>query len=124
MASTTGALLGKKSFEQADEVRKFDRGRLDVVNVGGHAMGRGTFEPGWRWSECIKPIAGTELCESEHLGYVVSGRMHVVMEDGSETEYGPGDAMYLQPRHDAWTVGNTPCVVLDFVGFADYARRK
>lgn len=122
MASTTGTLLGKKSFEAADEVRTFDKGRLEVVTVHGHTVGRATFEPGWRWAESIKPIAKTELCEAEHLGPVVSGRMHVVMKDGSEAEFGPGDVMYLQPGHDAWVVGNAPCVAIDFIGFRDYAK--
>lgn len=122
MATTTGTLLGRKSFDAADEVRSFDKGRLEIVTVSGHTIGRATFEPGWRWSESVKPIAQTELCEAQHLGYVVNGRMHVVTKDGSETEYGPGDAMYLEPGHDAWVVGNAPCMVIDFIGFADYAR--
>lgn len=124
MATSTGTLLGKKSFDAADEVRTFDKGRLEIVTVNGHTIGRATFEPGWRWSECIKPIVQTDMCEAEHLGYIQSGRMHIVMRDGSEGDYGPGDAMHLAPGHDGWVVGNEPCVTIDFVGFADYARKK
>jgi hypothetical protein len=124
METTTGTLLGKKSFDAADEVRTFDHGRLEIVTVNGHTIGRATFEPGWRWSQSIKPIAQTELCESEHLGYIESGRMHIVMRDGSEVEYGPGDAMHLPSGHDGWVVGDEPCVTIDFVGFKDYGRAK
>ena len=76
----------------------------DVVNVGGMTIGRGTFEPGWKWSECVKPIAGTESCQAAHMGYMVAGRMKVVMDDGTETELGPGDAVAIPPGHDAWSV--------------------
>jgi len=122
--TTTGSvMLGQRSFDTADEVRTFDKGKVEVVTVGGHTIGRATFQPGWRWSESVKPIAQTELCEAEHLGYVISGRMHVRMKDGTETEFGPGDAMYLEPQHDAWIVGKSPCVVVDFMGIANYAKR-
>ncbi len=123
MQSTTGTIFGKKSFDAADEVRTFAHGHLDVVTVSGHTIGRATFEPGWKWSESIKPIAQTDLCETEHLGCVTSGRMRVRMQDGTETEYGPGDAMYLTPGHDAWVVGTEPCVAYDFIGFKDYAKK-
>jgi EutQ-like cupin domain len=124
MATTTGTQIGKQSFASADEVRTFDHGKLEVVNVAGHAVGRATFEPGWRWSTSVKPIAQTELCEAEHLGCVLSGTMHVVMKDGAEMDFTAGDAMYLAPGHDAWIVGSEPCVALDFVGFRDYAKPK
>ena len=112
----------KKNFSKPDETRPFAKGRLEIVNVGGTMLGRGTFEPGWKWSECVKPIAKTDSCQAAHLGYVVSGRMKVVMDNGTELEYGPGDAMSLPPGHDAWIVGNDQCVVVDFVGFKDYAK--
>ncbi|GAC1414197.1 MAG: cupin domain-containing protein [Candidatus Velthaea sp.] len=113
-----------KSFAKPDETRTFSKGRLDVVNVGGHSMGRATFEPGWKWTECVKPIAQTESCRVSHLGYVVSGNMVVVMDDGTKLEFGPGDAMSLPPGHDAWIAGNENCVVVDFVGFENYAKPK
>jgi hypothetical protein len=111
-----------KSLAQPDETRSFPKGRLDIVSVGGTTIGRATFEPGWKWSESIKPIVKTESCQAPHLGYVISGRMKVVMDDGSEIEFGPGDAMSLPPGHDAWIVGPENCVVVDFVGFGDYAK--
>ena len=124
MQARTGTQADKQSFDGAEEVRSFDRGRLEIVNVGGHPIGRATFEPGWQWSKSVKPIAQTDLCEAEHLGYFISGRMRVKMADGSETEYGPGDAMHLPPGHDAWIVGSEPCVVVDFVGFQNYAKKR
>lgn len=121
MASTTQSAQ-KKNFSKPDETRPFDKGKLEIVNVGGTMLGRATFEPGWKWSECVKPIAKTDSCQAAHLGYVISGRMKVVMDDGTQLDYGPGDAMALPPGHDAWIVGNDQCVVVDFVGFKDYAK--
>jgi uncharacterized cupin superfamily protein len=118
---TTKTKLDRKRFDAADEVRTFDRGQVEVVQVAGHDVGRGTFEQGWRWSECVKPIAQTELCESEHLGYVISGRMRIRADDGTEVEFGPGDVMYAAPGHDAW-VDEGPCVVVDFTGIKTYAK--
>jgi quercetin dioxygenase-like cupin family protein len=114
----------RKNFSKPDETRTFPKGRLEVVTVGGHSMGRATFEPGWKWSESVKPIAQTESCQAAHLGYVISGRMEVVTDDGTKFDYGPGDAMSLPPGHDAWIVGSEPCVVVDFVGFENYAKPK
>lgn len=115
--------LEVKAFDSPDEVRPFaDKGRLNVVNVGGGVVGRGVFEPGWRWSEHVKPIAGTDSCQSRHVGYVISGRMKVRMDDGSEAEVSPGDAFVMPPGHDAWTVGAEPCVLVDFAGMAAYAK--
>ena len=113
-----------KSFESPDEVRPFEgKGQAKVVNVAGQVVGRGTFEPGWKWSENVKPIAGTESCQVSHLGYVLSGRMRVFMDDGSEAEVGPGDVFALPPGHDAEVVGDVPCEMVDFGEFGDYAKR-
>lgn len=113
-----------KSLESPDETRPFaDRGKADVVSVGAGSVLRGVFEPGWRWSEHVKPIAGTESCQTRHLGYVLSGRMHIVMDDGSEGEVGPGDVVTIEPGHDAWTVGDEPCVLVDFGQVEQYAKR-
>src|SRR5215204_441456 len=111
MEAPAGSLQGK-NMGAPDEVRSFDNGKMDVV----------TFDPGWRWSEAVKPIAGTESCQVPHVGYVISGRMKVVMDDGSEMEYGPDDALVIPPGHDAWIVGDEPCVVLDFAGADKYAK--
>jgi hypothetical protein len=87
-----------------------------------HTVGRGVFEPGWRWSQHVKPIAGTDSCQTAHLGYVVSGRMHIVMDDGGESECGPGDAVHIAPGHDAWIVGDEACVFIDFGQIQNYAK--
>ena len=116
--------LEVKSFDSPDETRPFEgKGEGLVVNVAGHAVGKGIFEPGWRWSENVKPIAGTETCQAPHLLYCVSGRMKVAMDDGSEGEIGPGEVASIEPGHDAWIVGDEQCVMVDFSGFAQYAKR-
>jgi len=115
--------LVRKSADRPDEVRTVEKGTIDVVDLGHGAVGRATFQPGWQWSQHVKPVAGTESCQAAHLGYVLSGRMKVVMEDGEEREFGPGDFMAAEPGHDAWVVGDEPCVVVDWQGFADYAKR-
>ncbi len=81
-----------------------------------------TFEPGWSWEKCVKPVVKTNSCEAPHTGYIVSGRIKVVMDDGSEIEGGPGDAAIIPPGHNAWVVGNEPCVMIDFTGAKDYAK--
>src|SRR6266511_238141 len=99
--------LENKSVNSPDETRPFaDKGQGAVVNVGGHPVLYGTFEPGWRWSEHIKPIAGTDSCEATHLLYCISGRMNVAMDDGTEADVGPGDVAAIEPGHDAWVVGD------------------
>ncbi len=117
--------LLRKSFDKPDEVRPFDggTGQLEVVNTDEGAVGRATFLPGWRWSEHVKPIAKTDSCQAGHTGYFVSGRMRVVMDDGEEMEFGPGDFAVMAPGHDAWIIGDQPCVVIDWQGFTDYAKR-
>lgn len=115
--------LQTKQFEAPDEVRPFQaHGHVDLVNLANGPIGRGVFEPGWRWSNDVKPLAGTDSCQVEHVGYVISGRMKVVMDDGQEAEVGPGDAFNMPPGHDAWTVGDEPCVLLDFGGLKGYAQ--
>jgi quercetin dioxygenase-like cupin family protein len=118
------ANLEVKNLRTPDETRPFaDKGRAEVVNVGGTTILRGTFEPGWRWSEHVKPIAGTVSCQAGHTGYVVSGRMHLRMDDGTEREIGPGDAVRIEPGHDAWIVGDEACVFIDFTA-PDYAKQR
>ena len=116
--------LIRKSLDAPEEVRKFegDSGQLELVNLDAGPVGRATFKPGWKWSEHVKPIAGTDSCQAAHTCYFVSGRMKVVMDDGEEIEYGPGDFAIMPPGHDAWIVGAEPCIVVDWQGFADYAK--
>ena len=113
-----------KNVKSPEERRPFkDKGQAGVVSIGGHPVIYGTFEPGWKWSEHVKPIAGTETRQAPHLIYCISGRMKIVMQDGTEAEIGPGDVASIAPGHDAWTVGNEACVAVDFGGYAQYAKR-
>src|SRR2546423_10197727 len=114
--------LEAKTLGQPEETRTFDNGEIAIVNVTGVTIGRAPFKPGWRWSNDVKPIAGTDSCMAPHTGYVISGRLHVKMDDGSEAEAGPGDAFVVSPGHDAWVAGDQPCVLLDWSGSADYAK--
>lgn len=114
--------IGK--FETPSEVRTPPNARIEVVDLGGATAMRATFEPGWKWSESVKPIAGTDSCQSSHLGYVVSGTLVVKMDNGTELTYSAGDIMNLPPGHDAWVKGSVPCVALDFQGAASYAVPK
>jgi len=115
--------LERKHLDSPDETREFGHGRIDVVNIGGGTVGRFSAEPGWKWSNDVKPIAGTDLCQAAHFLYQVSGRMRVKMADGSESESGPGDVVVIPPGHDAWVVGNEKVVAIDWAGAANYARR-
>ncbi len=114
--------MQKKSLSKPDETRPFPKGKMEVVKVGDLTFGKATFEPGWKWSNDVKPIAGTDSCQVAHVGYVLSGRMTVRMDDGSEHEYGPGEAFNMPPGHDAWTVGDEACVMVDFGGLKGYAQ--
>ncbi|KAB1139921.1 cupin domain-containing protein [Streptomyces luteolifulvus] len=113
-----------KTLDKPDERRDFPRGHLEAVHMSGLDFAIATFEPGWRWSESVGPIAGTKSCEVHHNGYVVEGRMRVRMDDGGEGELGPGDVFVVPPGHDAWVVGDEQCVVYDFAGqmAKDYAK--
>jgi len=111
-----------KSFVGADEVREFPSGRAEIIEIGGGTVGRYTAQPGWRWSEHIKPIAGTELCEAPHFQYHLSGTLRVRMADGTEFDVGPGEVSVLPPGHDAWVVGDEPCVIVDWGGAMTWAR--
>jgi len=113
-----------KTLDARDEVRPFAEGKgaAHLVNLTTGPFGRGVFEPGWRWSQHVKPIVGTHSCQTAHLGYVLSGPMHVVMDDGTEGECGPGDAVQIAPGHDAWTVGDEACVIVDVGQIENYAK--
>ncbi|MFZ3493159.1 cupin domain-containing protein [Streptomyces sp. 5.8] len=115
----------RRGFDSADETRPFEdgKGRLELLNTEQGPVGRAVFEPGWQWSKHVKPIAGTDSCEAPHVGYIVSGRMKIVMDDGESTETEPGDFIQIAPGHDAWVLGDEPCVVLDWQGYGDYAKR-
>ena len=102
----------KRDFHSPDEIRTPDKTRVEVVRLSGTTAARITMEPGWRWSECVKPVAGTDSCQHRHVGLVQSGRMRVMHDDGSVVEIGPGDAYVIEPGHDAEVLGDD-----QFVGF-------
>jgi hypothetical protein len=112
-----------KGFEDADEVRTFGHGKIELLHMNGGTVGRLILEPGWRWSADVKPIAGTDWCEAPHFQYVISGTLHVLMKDGREFDLGPGSVSHLPAGHDAWVLGNEPAVVVDWFGATQYAKR-
>jgi hypothetical protein len=122
MASTVRQEIEHKSFEDADETRAFPNGKAEILAIGNAEVGRLTFQPGWRWSNDVKPIAGTDSCEARHFQYHVSGRLPTRMDDGTEMVAGPGDVTSLPKGHDAWVVGDEPAVVVDFYGASTYAK--
>jgi hypothetical protein len=112
----------QKTFDRPDETRTFECGRLDLVRIGDGEIGRLTLQPGWRWSDHVKPVAGTEWCEAPHFQYHLAGRLGIRMADGTEIEAGPGEVTALPSGHDAWVVGDEPVVVVDWWGASNYAR--
>jgi hypothetical protein len=112
-------------FDSPDETRTPQKTRVDVVRMGDATAARFTFEPGWKWSECVKPVAGTDSCQARHVGVVQSGRIHVTHEDGTEMDLGPGDTYVIEPGHDAWVIGDEPYVGLEFESQSaeQYARQ-
>jgi hypothetical protein len=120
---TTATAAQKKSISSPDELREFPNGRIEVLRLGDVEFARTTFQPGWRWSNDVKPIAGTDSCEFPHETFILSGRLHVVMDDGTELDAAAGDLLVIPPGHDAWVVGDEPCVGVDFGGEdTDYAK--
>ncbi|MGW7365269.1 cupin domain-containing protein [Streptomyces sp. NPDC054841] len=113
-----------KNFDSADETRPFEdgKGKVEVLATDRGPVGRGVFEPGWQWSKHVKPAVGGESCQATHSAYIISGRMKIVMDDGESAEAGPGDYLGIAPGHDAWVVGDEPCVLVDWTGFGDYAK--
>ena len=111
-----------KSFGKPDEIREFEKGRIEIVQIGGATVGRAFLEPGWRWSTSIQPLAKTKSCEAAHFQYHVAGTLMVVMDDGTKVECKPGDVSLLPSGHDAWVVGNEPAVIVDFQGMVDFAK--
>ena len=119
---TKSKAMEKKTLNSPDETRTFEKGKVELASFGGITFGRANFEPGWRWSESVKPIVKTEYCEAPHVSYHVSGRLRIRMADGTEQEFGPGDVGVVPPGHDAWVVGNEPVVVVDISGMKEYAK--
>ena len=111
-----------RDFSAPDETRTPYKTTVEIVNLSGGQIGRYTFQPGWRWSQCIKPVAGTDSCQVDHIGVVLSGRFHVVHDDGTETDVHAGDVYRIAPGHDAWVVGDEPAVNVEFQGAAHFAQ--
>jgi hypothetical protein len=116
------AKMQKKRFESPDETRSFDKSRVALVKLGDSTVGRGTLEPGWSWEKCVKPTVKTGSCQLAHTQYIVSGHLKVVMDDGTEEEFGPGEVGYVPPGHNAIVVGNEPVVMVDFTGLKELAK--
>jgi hypothetical protein len=121
MAASTK--MQKKSLDSPDETRTIEKGKIELVNLGDVTIGRAVLEPGWSWEKSVKPIVKTNSCQQSHTLYTVSGRMKVVMDDGTEDEIGPGDTSIIPPGHNAWVVGNERYVSIDFTGLIDYAKK-
>ncbi len=112
-----------KNMSKPDELRSLPKTKGEIVKVGEHTIMRSTFAPGWKWSECVKPTVGTDSCQANHVFYTISGRMKVRLNDGTEKEFGPGDAGDIPPGHDAWVLGNEPCIGIDFTAGATYGKK-
>jgi quercetin dioxygenase-like cupin family protein len=113
-----------KRFEDPDELRTFEKGKFEVIHVGGMTIGRATYQPGWKWSVHVGDAAGAKSCRVEHVGMVVSGRATAAMDDGLVIEMKAGDVFYIAPGHDSWVVGEEPYVSLHFMGANEYAQAK
>ncbi|WP_413578693.1 cupin domain-containing protein [Bdellovibrio sp. HCB290] len=120
-SNVEGALTAL-DFSESKEVREFPLGRLELLDFNGAVVGRATLQPGWKWSESVKPIAQTDSCKAPHFQYHVAGTLRIKMDDGKEIECGPGEVSLVPPGHDAWVVGNDPVVLIDFQGMVDYAK--
>jgi quercetin dioxygenase-like cupin family protein len=115
-------LIVIKKLSSPDEVRTFEMGKFELVKIGGLILGRATYEPGWRWSVHVGPVAGTASCQVSHVGLVLQGRAMVRMDDGAELELQPGDAFAIPPGHDSWVLGEETYVSLHFLGTESYAK--
>ena len=121
---TKAASSEQKNFTKPDETREFPNGKADILNIGGGSVGRLVFQPGWRWSKDVQPLAKTTSCEAPHFQYHVSGKLGIKMDDGSEFIAGPGDVTALPSGHDAWVVGDEPVVVIDWFGASNYGKQS
>ena len=116
--------LETKSHDKPDEVRAPSKTRVEIVRLGSHTIGRFIFQPGWRWSECVKPVAGTDSCQATHVGYAVSGRLTVRMTDGTQATITPGMSYAIPPGHDGWVEGGEPFVGIEVMSAAQYAKPR
>jgi quercetin dioxygenase-like cupin family protein len=122
MSPVTVSSFESRSFDKPDEVRTPPKTRVDILEIGGYTLGRFTFEPGWRWSDCIAPVAKTETCQLSHVGHVVSGRLTVRTTDGTTKTFGAGDSYAIPSGHDAWVDGSEPMVAVEVMSAAAFAK--
>lgn len=122
MTSVLDVIL--KRFEKPDLVRTFERGKFELVTLGGMTIGRATYQPGWKWSIHVGAATGAKSCQVEHVGMVISGCATAAMDDGRVIEMRAGDVFYIGPGHDSWVVGDDPYVSLHFMGAEKYAEGK
>lgn len=115
--------IGHRSFSMPDETREFELGKVETVTLGGETFNRATLQPGWRWSTCVKALANTQSCQVRHLSLIISGKLHVALDNGDEYEFGPGEVGEIPAGHDAWVVGNKAVVTIDISGTEYYGRR-
>lgn len=113
-----------KAFSSPDETRTFDKGMVELIEINGRTVGRATLQPGWRWSESVRPLAKTKSCEAPHFQYHLSGTLHIKADDGAERDVSAGEVSMLEGGHDAWVVGDTPVVLIDFQGMVDYGKAR
>ena len=114
--------LEAKSHDAPDETRTPPKTKVEVVRLEGFTIGRFNFEPGWRWSECVKPVAGTDSCQNSHVGYAVQGQITVRLNDGTQKAIRAGDSYTIPPGHDAWVDGNERFVAIEVMSAEQYAR--
>ena len=122
MSTVSVSKFEVKSHNEPDEVRTPDKTRIELVRLEGFTLGRFTFQPGWRWSECIKPVVKTDACHNSHVGFAVSGRLTVVTGEGTKKSIGPGQSYTIPPGHDAWVEGNEPFVCIEVMSAEHFAR--
>jgi len=113
-----------KRFDTPDEVRTFEKGKFELVHIGGMTIGRATYEPGWKWSEHVGRAQGKKSCDVEHVGIVVAGCATAAMDDGRIFELRAGDLFYIEAGHDSWVVGEEPYISIHLMGASDYAAKK
>jgi len=113
-----------KRFDNADEIREFEKGKFELINIGGMTIGRATYNAGWKWSVHVGKALGKKSCDVEHVGLVISGRAAVAMDDGRVIEMKAGDLFHISPGHDSWVIGDEPYVSLHLMGASDYASTK
>jgi hypothetical protein len=111
-----------RDFSSPDETRKPDKTLIELVGINGGQIGRFTFQPGWRWSECIKPVVNTDSCQVDHIGYMLEGKLHIQHTDGTQQDITPGMVYRIAPGHDAWNDGGEAAVVVEFQGAANFAK--